>query len=57
MQKISPIHLFTVAIQQILESHDLKVATPLFDHAKPTITYQLLAITIKKNQLVPLVPL
>ena len=57
MQKISPIHLFTVAIQQILESHDLKVATPLFDHAKPTITYQLLAIIIKKNQLLPLVPL
>ena len=49
MQKISSIHPFIVAIQQILESHDLEVATPTFDHVNPTISYQLLAITIKKS--------
>ena len=49
MLKISPIHLFITAIQQILESHDLKIATPTFNHANPTISYQLLAITIKKS--------
>ena len=40
---------FIVAIQQILESHDLRVATLTFDHANPTISYQLLAIAIKKS--------
>ena len=32
MQKISSIHLFILAIQQILESNDVKGATQTFDH-------------------------
>ena len=48
MQKISSFHPFIIAIQQMLECHDLKLATPTFDYANPTISYQLLAITIKK---------
>ena len=37
MQKISSIHPFILAIQQISESYDLKGATQTFDHAHPII--------------------
>ena len=32
MQNISSIHPFVLVIQQILKSHGLKGATPIFDH-------------------------
>ena len=37
MEKISSIHPFILATQQILESHDLKGVTHTFDHAHPII--------------------
>ena len=39
MQKISSIHPFIVAVQQILESHDWKGVAPTFYHANPIISY------------------
>ena len=38
MQKISSIYPFIHTIQQILESHDWKGATPTFDYAHPIIS-------------------
>ena len=37
MHKVCSIHPIILAIQQILESHDLKEASATFDHAYPII--------------------
>ena len=55
MHKICLIHPIILAIQQILQSHDLKEASAIFDHAYPIIICYSEIVSHVKNQFVPLI--
>ena len=57
IQKISSIHPFILAIQQILEYHDLKGATPNFNNAYPIIIIYPKFVSPFKKSVIPLIPL